>query len=611
MTSDAGCQWWEEDADKVYATVEAVAEQRTYRRDDILRSLRLYGDTPILGWGPGSYTRRVDYDYDPLSYNVVRSVTDTAHAEIIASRPRPQFLTSGGDFELRQRADRLGKFCEGVYYTARGDREAARCAFDLVLLGKGFLKVFDAHDRVCIERVFPGEIFVDERDALYGDPSCLYQVRHVDRARLRRLYPKADRAIEDATAGDDWQLYTLGHQSTDTADMVRVVEAWHLPSGPDSGDGKHVVATSAGVLFEEEWEDECFPFAACEWMPAPLGFWPEGVGTQLRGIQFEINRLLEDIRAAQKLMGNYKVFVERGSKIVKGHLSNLNGAIVEYSGTPPTFATFQAVNPEIYQQLDRLYAKAFELVGVSAMNAQAQKPSGLDSGRALRAFSDITSKRFLAPARSYEEMHIEVARLTIACAKRIAKRVPGYDVVYRGRDRIDRIAWEDVDLDADQYVLQCFPVSALPNTPAGRLASLQDLFNAGLVDKESFLELADFPDLESARKRATAPRDVIEKRLDRMISDGEYMPPEGFFDLAQCVTQGMLAYAQAQLDGVPQERLDLVHDWIVESQELLARSQAPAAPAAPPPGAPPPMPGDAPPPPDMAPAAPTAPPMVA
>ena len=57
--------WWEETADTVYSTVEAIAGQRTYLREDMLRSLRLYGDTPILGWGPTTYTRRMSFEGDP------------------------------------------------------------------------------------------------------------------------------------------------------------------------------------------------------------------------------------------------------------------------------------------------------------------------------------------------------------------------------------------------------------------------------------------------------------------------------------------------------------------------------------------------------------------
>ena len=99
------CRWWteEEPASKVFASLGGLDRQHGWRRSSLLAAYRFSGDTPIKGFGPGGNVR-VETDVPPLSYNIIRSVTDTVHAETVQSRPRPMFLTSGGTWEERERA---------------------------------------------------------------------------------------------------------------------------------------------------------------------------------------------------------------------------------------------------------------------------------------------------------------------------------------------------------------------------------------------------------------------------------------------------------------------------------------------------------------------------
>ena len=45
---------------------------------------------------------------------------------------------------------------------------------------------------------------------------------------------------------------------------------------------------------------------------------------------------------------------------------------------------------------------------------------------------------------------------------------------------VETIKWKDVNMDADKYMMQIFPTSALSTTPAARLADVQDMLTAGL-----------------------------------------------------------------------------------------------------------------------------------
>lgn len=588
-------RWWVEDepAKAVFQSLTGLDTQNAWRRESLRSGYRFYGDVPIAGFQPGENTR-VDGNAPPLSYNVIRCITDTVHAETVQSRPRPMFLTAGGDWEMRERAKKLTKFQEGCFYGADGDEVTSAACSDAILFGDGVVKVFEDDGEVCIERVLPGEIYVDAYDAREGKPRTMYQVKHVDRAVLAARFPGHADVIDSATDHGDW-MRNWGIAETDS-DLVCVVEAWHLRSGKKAKDGRHVIAVSSGALLDEPWEERGFPFAHLQWNRPKLGYWTTGAADQLAGLQEEINMLLEKIREHQENFGSGYLLCEAGSD-PNGHNSDEVGRIVTYApGHPPP----QVVNPVVvsrdtYEQLDRYYAKAFEIFGVSQLAAQSQKPSGLDSGKALRTYADILSKRFLAFGRAWEKLHMDIAKLVVAAARRLAEEDPEFSVVYRDGSTAERIEWDEVDLDEQDYVLKVYPVSALGNTPAGQLATLQDWFAAGIIDQKTFARLSDFPDLESAMDLDDASHQVVAKLLGKMVSTGEYRPPEPFFDLVDAKNTGVKTYNQSVLDDVPEERLDLLREWISACDALLeAAAPPPPAPAVeapmPPPEAPPPAP---------------------
>lgn len=600
----AQSRWWTEEdpASLVFTSVTSLDRQSAWRRASILTGFRLYGDAPILGTEPSQYAKLDAFEYEPLSYNVIRSITDTVHAETVQSRPRPMFLTSGADWEARQRAEKLTKFCDGIFYACDGDATNSAVCRDAILFGDGAVKVHDRDGEVVVERVLPGELYVDTHDARDGKPRSLYQVKYVDRDVLRALYPDEEDIVRNASCDADWMQGFYSLDSETTSDLVVVVEAWHLPSSKKAKDGRHVVAVSSGALLDEEWEDKTFPFAFLRWAAPPIGFWTTGAAEQLRGIQYEINGLLSVIREAQELLGSPYICADENSNIEIKHITNEVGRILTSRGGPPTIVAVPFISRDTYEQLDRYYAKAFELFGVSAMAAQAVKPAGLDSGKAMRTYADIQSKRFLAFGQAWERFHMDIAKLMVACARRIAEEDPTYSVVHQGDSSVERIEWSDVELEEDSYVLKVFPVSALQGTPAEKMATAQDLLANGAIDAKQWARLLDYPDLKAATDLNDAPHELIEKILGKMVVENKFISPEPFFDLQECLKTGVSAYNKAVLDDVPEDRLDLLRAWIEQTKALLETPPPPPPPAVEPPmppdGA---MPPDAMPPPDMMP----------
>lgn len=601
MSVPVDSRWWlDPEGDKhegLLRVVRHVRQMQEYRKVSDLLHASLYGNLPMLGFGLGSAFQRRTPSNSRLSLNVVRNMVGAVTSKIAAkNKPKPSFLTEGGDYELRCKAEMLEKFVSGVFYDSGVYPALTRCFRDACVYGTGALKVYEDGEKVCVERVIPWELVVDDGEALYGEPRNLYQRRYYDKLVLRALYaPDVDedtpaddpqavlaRAIDAARGDADDAEYA--YQTT--AEQVLVTEGWHLAEGHGLK-GRHVIVINGATLLDEEW-DGPFPFAFMRWSEPVVGFFGVGLAEELLGIQQEINKLLLEIQRGHHLIkGHY--LVEASSKVTSAQLNNDLAAIVKYSGAAPQYQAPGIISPEVYSHLWQLYAKAFEISGVSQLNATGQKPSGLNSGAAQRAYQDIQTERFLEVGQNYEEFVVEAARQVVRCAKRVSG---SYKVKAPGKGGVEVIDWNDIDIDEDSYVIRVYPTSMLPTTPAGKLAWAQDMINSGAIPPEDVLDIVDFPDTESYANRKNAPRKLIERNIGHMLKTGEFVSPEPFDNHQLALKLVNEAYAEARLDGVPEPKLELLRRYMADSADLAK----PPEPPPPPPGAmPPPGPGPMPP----------------
>jgi hypothetical protein len=402
-------------------------------------------------------------------------------------------------------------------------------------------------------------------------------VKNVDKAILKDLYPEKARLIEQAKTATGDKIGT----NQNVADQVTVVESWRLPSGPEATDGLHSINIEEGNLFEEAWERDHFPFAQFSWSKRLYGFFGQGLAEQIQNIQLEINKILWVIQRSFHLAGSFKVLLANGSKVVKEHLNNDIGAIVTYTGTEPKYVVPPIVPMEIYQHLQTLKASAFEQAGISQLSAASVKPAGLNSGKALREYNDIESDRFQTVGQAYEKFFLDLAKLSIEEARDIYQKEKKFSVTVPGKKFIESIDWKDVNLEDDEYFMKAFPVSSLPNDPAGRLQTVQEYVQAGFISPRVGRRLLDFPDIEQIENLQNAEEDFLHEIFEKMVDEGIYTKPEPFDDLALAREMALEYYAQGKLGGLEEDRLELLRTFLRDLGDLQAKATPPPTPGAP------------------------------
>ena len=569
--------WWNEKDDKihngVFEVVNFLTKNQRFREESNLRYMRLYSNMEVLGLTAARYAQNSSRSIETtLKLNVIQSACDTVTNKIAKNKPKPTFLTDAGNFSDQKKARLLEKFIDGMFYQLKLYEQGPKIFLDGCVFGSGFAKFYIEEGKMKCERVFPAEIVIDDAEAVYGSPRQLHQKKVISRDVLMTLYPDFKDKIRMAKKAEG-DLITHDH----LADQVRVLESWHLPSGKDAGDGKHVIAIEGCTLLCEEYRLPFFPFSMITWTDRLLGFFGQGLAEQMMGIQLEINKLLRTIQIAMHLCSIPRYLIQHGSKVVSSHINNDIGALVKYTGVKPEIWSQNAVPQELRAHLEVLIAKAYEISGISQLSAQSKKPAGLDSGVALRTFNDIESERFILSGRKYEQFYLNAASIIIEMVKDSIKNgeVEEYKVKVEDKKGIKEINWSQVNMEEDTYVMKAFPTAFLPNTPTGRLQRVEELVQGGFISQEDAMDLLDFPDLEGHINLANSGKKQMRSVIEKMTEDGVYVPPEPFQNLAMGLQMMQAAYLDAKLRNVPEKHLELMRRWMVTTATMLKPPEPP------------------------------------
>lgn len=592
-------RWWrasyEDVAESVFRAAYAVDDATLARQQRIVDCYTLYGATDDWPTQGEVYNGSVGQ----MSKNIVAGAVDTFVAELCQGQPRAMFTTAGGTWGDGYRARRLTLAHDAWVDEADLRASAPSLVRDGAIAGLGVAIVRADYEQrtTTLERIFPLHLLVDDISAVDVEPRSLYLRRVLDRHHLAELYPdKAEQVM--ATAAPP-QAYTWAF--TTGADAVEVIEGWHLATRPteegDETDGRHVICCRGVVLLDEEWR-RGFPFACFRPLPPCRGWWGDSMVWRAAPEQLELNKLAQRIQEAQHLMSVPRVFMAPGS-MHRAHMNNDIGVIIEAT-SPPTFLTPPAMGPDVYQREAVLESGCYRRFGISEMSATSEKPAGLNSGKALRAFREAQSRRFAVPLRAYERMHVDIAHLWAQAEQDLAEVEPGHAVLYEQYGALQRIPWSQVKLEGDRARIRIQSASGLPTEPAARIEVMQEMVADGVMSLEDFYANLDMPDFEGRRDELVAPAERIREQLDRMLETGDYVAPEPYMDLQRGLGIAARMAQRAELAGAPDEHVGCVRQWMSDAKALIDA-------AAPPPDAAPPM---LPPGPPGMPASPGGPPMI-
>ncbi len=586
-------------------------------------------------------------DEASLTYNAAQNAVETVHAKVIKSRIAPMPLTNGGGYLQRHRAKEMGKAIEGVLDESECDQIEEDVMMDALVTdhGAGAIKVLevrgrDGEERVKLEHVPIEDVWFDEAEIRQRKPSCTYHVPRdgYDAHKVLELYAREgddypglvgtveSRRAAILSAASKRDTSARGRKVTPMSKYrVDVYEAWHPPTcfeeydedeeydDEETGekatrkvrkvkhDGRHVVAVPGpdGTLIDEPWEEDHAPILLMVPRPRRRSIWGLSLMRSLLAPQREYEKVTLKIQHQHQKMGVSGFSAPKQAEVnVREITAGTFGAgfLMEHEGpVGVTPLVTEPVAQGTYAYAESIPRNMLERNGISTLSASSQVPAGLSqaSGKALQVFEDFEDVRLISYHRARERWKVALSWMIVRACKRIVERNGSYRVGYRGKQGLEHIDWKDfLDLikDKDSFVLKVFPVSQLSKQPAAKFAQLTELLNAGAITVEQFKRLFELPDLEAENQLDTADTDVIDRAMDIMVTTGRYLSPEPFDNLDLIIQRAGKFYNLCRQQEVPENRLQLLRDYMEDAKTLKtppAPEAMPGAPAGmPPPGGP-------------------------
>ncbi len=598
---DSSATWWgctgdenpgDECHNRLFTHVKALEETQEDVHTQNVLNAQLYTNREPMAWGwheTGAVTFR------PLNANlenIIQSVIDTVISMLGKNRPKATPVARGADFDVYLRTRLLDRYLWGEFLSQKIWDKGILCLSDALVYGTGFLKIGIEEGEIYTERVNPDEIVVDQRACVSSpEPMELFQRKLVSRLWLLQTYGTDDerrRLIEECQR----KQFQYTSYRTPLEDQIVVLEAWKLPTNASSSDGKHVIAIENLVLLEESYSRKRFPFVTLRYRP-PIagGYYGHSAVEDLTGYQIRQNELNDDIRLGQHIMCTPQIWMQQGSAIVKSQLDTTMGKIITVRGPTPEPKVWSAFSPEIYNERDRNAAAAYRFFGVSEMSSQSKLPDGarLDSSEAIREATSVDESRLSRLSMALENFYIEIAEHDVELSADLYRNKSiNRKQFFRSRYLIQQIDWDDVDMEADKYVLQISASSILNMTPAARKDKLNEWAAAGVITQQEYKAWSGEPDLEHAADLMAAPKDYIEFTIDKLLK-GESCTPDPLMDLQLAFRtvhdtyQHLASLEDDEDNGDLEDILQNFRDYLELLQGILNPPPEPA---------PPPMPGD-------------------
>jgi len=589
----------EEMGGEVSSLIRSFKDEQGGRRTRYVRNLELYEGRTMGDYSARSYmgdgVSSVALEMDRL--RLVRSAVSHAVSSIYApQKPKPQFQTIGATWEMRRKAYRLDRICEGILNQRQGRwinvwAFMADAAVDAALQGAAAIKVVANTElkRIDHKLVPLPDLFVDPAEG--RNPLSLFQREPVDAEKTKKQWPKAAAKI-DAASPYSWD-WSEGITSPRAAKVVELQYAWRLPISADEP-GRWCAVINGEVLEEGEWTAPAFPFVFLLWEPHRDGFWASGIADEGSFIAENCGVLDDRLMIRELIASKTQVFYEKES--IKGDDLALNDAYVaiavEKGAMPPVVSQVPAFAPQDIQFKDGKVREFWDAIGISQVSAAARREQGLSSGIAIMTLNDTKAGRQLIKAQRYEQAYVDLAHQYVWRLRELAAEDPDFAIRWPGKALLRTVKFADNDIEDEAFSVSVAPSSALPHDPAGRQEMVQQMYRSGLISQETARSLIGWADIDSELNVENAELEFVDLQIERYLDAeqdtwdaGEYIAPEGYiFNKIQALRRFTSALFRARIDQafLPREErekaefnISLLTRFIQELDGLIKAEMAP------------------------------------
>lgn len=611
--------WWELDAKRAaHAIIELerdYARTQTWRRSRVRRLGGLYHgrnlDAPYardqtFSWytDPNNVG---NIDDDEPRRTLVRNksfeYTETYVSKVAAEENvQPALMVTDGDWELKRRVTLASRLLEAEYDQRQGTFENLYAlAYQGLRLGYAATgsvaaKIYPwpRENRVVVELHDTLDMFLDETELTYSNPRTFGEVTWWPPARLVKAYPKHAEAIRTAVEAPKDRstlVFTGGAAARELAQLVPVWEAWAVRQGDETG--RHLMCLHDGtVLLDEDWEDTEPPFAFLHLSPALSGFWATPPMDVVYEEILKVNEIIATMDYAHTHTPKQVHYIDENSVVDIAEIENVSTLKIvrvkdrNYTPTVHNPAPFDRIDLDLLAEHERGIARA---LGIDEMHSGAKAEPGLPSAVAQREAASRFDDRAAVGHRAYTQwVAVDIARHILKAQRKLYESNRAFKRKWTGEFFAKEIRAKDiVDLDLEALQVRIKPVSEKKNTPEERVQYAQELAEQGAIPFEAYMAVLEHYDTPGETRVLKTQRRWVAWQIDAwlMTDDDEpveYKSPRPWMRKSDALVQTIDALMEAELNDVPQARLQYFLDFVAELTTMMAAEVAPPqAPQAP------------------------------
>lgn len=437
--------------------------------------------------------------------NVIKSVIDSLVSKLANQKVRPYFNSVNGLFETRKIVKQAQQFFDIIYDKEHVQSKISQAYRNACIFGIGY--VFFNPFTNEIEAPGTWQVGISNTEAGYGKPTKLlvesknFPVTLLDKYGIKGKYQS------------EYVNFKL---------LFDVIEH------------KMVAYVNDVKALDKKYRADIIPIVPVYHTKPVFGTRTVSIVDELDGIQTNIDIINAKISAAGQLTPANVTYVEAGSSLQPGDISNKTGKVYSvkmgpgHTNLPVVNVTPAPFDPMWQTMLEAYVKEAYEIIGISELSAQSQKPAGLDSGVALQSLEDIESDRFQTQVDHYVHAFVDLANLIIEVME-------DGSILPKSVDTAE-YTWEDMRKQKELFKVQYSAASALSRDPATKLQQIMQLTQVGLITTDKVALYLDSPDLEDAYRGASAIQDAIDATISNAIEKDIYEIPD-YVGYQQLLTQ--------------------------------------------------------------------------
>ena len=478
-----------------------IAELMQYKdklKPKYLRNLRLYLYSMYVSLDQIKSGNLVGYwqlldgsDYtSTINENVIASCIDSLTSMMAQKITRPYLSGINTTFVERQVLSQAQQYFD-IFIDNKKLNEVVTEAFrDSCIFGDGYIYVDGLNKNV--EKALPWQVIYRPSEKTYGKITrVLYE---------RKWFPSTLLPFESK---EDYVTYNIYY------DIVEHIEA-HIVNGK-----------IAKIL---PYNADSIPFINLHYTNPVYGRDSNSVVDLLYGIQMKIHELYETFSEASRQNPAQMYLVPKGSDIKVTALTNRIGQILQYNPIEGVSNPVQSYTPnfiadQYIQAVQMLKNDAYEITGVSKLSAQSQKPSGLDSGRALQTMNDIESERFEVQQRAVINAYVDVIKLCI-------KVFNPEDLILPEDLNKKPIKWQHLQMLINKTKVTFNALNYLSKDPSTRMTQIDNLEAKGYINKSQAMSYYNIPDTDAAYNYSNNSYNACQEIINEALYEDDYNIPD-------------------------------------------------------------------------------------